>query len=475
MGVSFAMNHPDEGRNSISPVSQYRNFALMLISVAALPLILWSATTEYAAFIPIAIIVLVGGIISFRSPIVALCVIILFHIIILEPTEGISIGEIVFGIYFFGYLTFWFFNKIFIQHEKILQTIPDVFLISYVAMCFVSIVMALVLNTSILKWFREFLTIASLLLYFPAREALKSERNVKIAGAAFIGLVLVFALKNIWQYRTASLAASYLWEVLGSRKPHNAHLFFGGSVVMAGLFIHARSLKLRLLFGSVMSIVLVGLIVSFTRGFWIATLIGLGFLFLFLDADKRKSFLLFSTAGTASAVVVVSVFFPHVSSFLLQTIIHRFTSSGSAFEDMSVIERVVESRAAIHEIMQSPLVGHGFGSTFSFYNILDKSTVTTWYIHNAYLFLLYKVGVIGAFLFLGFYAGVISEGLSAAKKLKNGVFDREINITVVAVFIGMLAVALTSNMFIEKESLLMISFGGAIIMSSWNRHVEEIA
>jgi O-antigen ligase len=475
MSVPYATNYPEEGISIPHPASRHRVLSLIVISMMIFPLILWSATTEYAAFIPLAIIIFVGSMISFRSPIAALSIIILFHIVILEPTEGISIGEVAFGMYFFGYLLFWFFNKIFIQHDKFLLTIPDVFLVFYVVMCFVSIIMAFILNTSILKWFREFLTIAFLLLYFPAREALKSEHNVKIAATAFIVLVLVFAIKNIWQYRTASLAASYLWELLGSRKPHNAHLFFGGSIISASVFVYAKSFKSRLLFGAIITIVLIGLVVTFARGFWIATLIGLAILFLFLDGDKQKLLFLSFLAGTAGVIGTIMLFYPHMSTFIFQTIIHRFASSGSAFGDMSVVERFVESRAVLHEIVRNPLIGYGFGSTFSFYNVLDKITVTTWYVHNAYLFLLFKVGAVGAFLFLGFYAGVLTESLKALKKIEHNVFERCVNSGVAAVFLGMLVVAFTSNMFIEKEALLIIVLGAAAIMSARCRRGEAIA
>jgi hypothetical protein len=85
-----------------------------------------------------------------------------------------------------------------------------------------------------------------------------------------------------------------------------------------------------------------------------------------------------------------------------------------------------------------------------------------------------RVRAIGDFLFLGFYTGVISEGVRVSKKMKNSAYERAENIRVMAVFICTLTVAITSNTFIKKEALLKIKLGAAIIMFSRNWHIEVI-
>ena len=472
-GSLFLVRDSDQGKNRLRSLLSSGNFGVMAVACLVAPFIIWAATTDYAGFVPLGIAGLFLAALSFKSPITVVTTIILFHVIVLEPTEGISAGEIAFGFYFFGYLIFWFLDKLIIKRERILLDVSDLLLISYVWMCFLSVVMAAVVGASIIKWFREFLTIATLLLYFPARVAFKTERDVKVAMVAIFVVALTFALKDIWRYRTASLAASYLWELLASRKPQAAHLFFGGSVVLLSLLVHARSTKVRLFLALSMAIFLLALTVTFARGFWIATLVGFAILLLLVDSRRRKSFLLYATIGTVFAVATIMLAYPHMSSFIFQTILQRFATSGSAFEDASVLERVAESKAVLHEIVQSPFVGHGMGATFTFYNLLDRNTVTTWYIHNAYLFLLFKVGAVGAFLFLGFYLRMIYGGIVLARDPNRTLFELGTYRGIAALLVGVLVVALTSNMFIEKESLLMVSVGTAVLSSSFVRGNPE--
>jgi hypothetical protein len=86
-----------------------------------------------------------------------------------------------------------------------------------------------------------------------------------------------------------------------------------------------------------------------------------------------------------------------------------------------------------------------------------------------------KVRARGVFLFPGTYAGEVSEESRTSKKMKNNMFGRGVNGSVVAAFVGILTVAIISDVFIEKQSFFMIGLGAAIIMSSRKRHAKVIA
>ena len=422
------------------------------------------ATTQYGYLAPVAILYLIFVRWSFNRPVVAVSVIVLAHLAILEKSEGITPAEILFGLYFFGYLSYWGACKL-IRRQPILTSPPDYFLLLFLLLCCFSVAIGLFDNASLFKGFREVLTVFSLLLYFPARDAMKMYRHRRIVLGAFLLMVMVFAFKNLLNWSVGAAAATYLWELLGSRTPANAHFFFALSVVSMALIIHARKLSIRLCFLITLLISAAALITSFARGFWLGTLAGLVIMFILLDSRGKGRLLLYSFAGALLLGVIVLLSAPALAQSFLAAIISRLASSGNPLEDMSVATRLAESKAVLVSIPVSPIVGHGFGSTFSYYNPLDHMTVETWYAHNGYLFLIFKVGLAGLFLFLGFYISVARIAWRELRRFTKADPEAGLEQGILATLLAMLLIAVSSNVFIEKQSLLIISLGAAFVLS----------
>ncbi len=421
---------------------------------------------DIALFLPLVVVTPVFVYWSFRRPEIWISCVILFHAVILQRSEGITIWEVLYGFYFFGFIGFWFVNHLVVRSTAIIREPADLFLAGFLGVSFFSGIVALASGASMLHWFRELLTVATLLLFFPAREIFRTRKGVRLAVLSFLLLTIGLAAKNITGYGTESVAVKYYFEVVGSRQSTYTQLFAITAVLSFSFWIH-RFEERR--FSPVAFIVFMmaaaALIATFYRAFWIGTLVALFMLFFFLDRSKRTLAILGLTGSLLLGALALWIFAGDLGEAIVSVIGSRFLSSGRPLEDISFTNRLVESEAAIAAFLKSPILGHGFGASIQYFSLLTKMTYESWYIHNAYLFLLFKVGIVGTFLFLGFYANVLIRGWRVAR-------DQGIANDVIPLVRGtwsalssLLIVAITSNVFIERESLLVIPLGSAFLLS----------
>jgi O-antigen ligase len=132
--------------------------------------------------------------------------------------------------------------------------------------------------------------------------------------------------------------------------------------------------------------------------------------------------------------------------------------------DVSVTNRLVESREAIKKILEQPIIGYGVGSEFARFNIIDHATTVTLYMHNGYLFLLYKTGIIGFIPYMAFLLIVIWTGIRLSFDAALDDVQRGLVRAFAAILPAMLVVNTTSNVFIQKQALLVLAFGTACVM-----------
>lgn len=428
-------------------------------------LIIWAATFAFAFVLPIAVAAVAYVVWSFRHPHIAIATIVLLYLHVIERSEGITPIEVGFGVYFYGFLGYWFFSKLFIRRTRILVSSTEIFLVSFIAICASSSLLVISHGGSAALWFRETLTLCSLLLYFPAKEAMKNHAKARWVLYAFGIMVIIVAGDNLIGYRKSSFAAQYIWELVGSRKPIGDHYFFPACVVLMSVLVHVRDTRVRFLTSMLLVFFLLALALTFSRGFWIAALFGCAVLFVLLDRAEKgnliKALLSFAIIG----VVAMSLLLGDLGAYVFQALVARLSSSGGLLGDPSFAARIVESNTVIDLIKASPLVGYGVGASYSHYDILLQRTITSLFIHNGYLFILYKVGLLGFVAFFGFFISVIVKTVRACRASR---FDQVTTAFLrggVAVFFGMLLVSITSNTFITKESLLLIALGSAYMLA----------
>jgi O-antigen ligase len=130
-----------------------------------------------------------------------------------------------------------------------------------------------------------------------------------------------------------------------------------------------------------------------------------------------------------------------------------------------VTNRLAESRAVWDLIGKNPIAGAGLGSEISFYHLLRQSTQHTYYMHNAYLYLWYKFGLVGLVVFLTAYLLKIKAGIAWLTNCGSDT-RRAFVMAAVAILIAMLQITITSPQFYARDSILIITLCWATIASS---------
>jgi hypothetical protein len=154
----------------------------------------------------------------------------------------------------------------------------------------------------------------------------------------------------------------------------------------------------RLVLIAILATNFVCLILTYERTFWVATLLGMGFVVLKSAPGKRAKALL---AGALTATVLLAglaALAPNDFSAAKE----RLMSLNQYSNDDSVRTRVVETRHVLNEVDHSPVLGSGLGATIFWGRAWqDVPPEATWYSHNGYLWVIWKTGLVaGACLFL---------------------------------------------------------------------------
>lgn len=393
---------------------------------------------------------------SLKSPVLGLVILILFHALILRQSKGISVQEIIYGVYFTVFYISWLFRKVIIQGEPLVDDTEKLWLLGFIALCFFSLITVFIVQGKVIQWFRELIPFLTLLLYFPLIEVMQNRRNAGILLISFFILAAVIGVQNILGYRENLREAVYYWEIASGRQVANETIFFSGIVFLVGIFFHTSSFAARIFIVGLLIFFGLTLVVTFSRGYWIGTVLGIMVIFFLLDLPKK---ILFLVSFGVIIVVSLSVFyslFGSITPYLGKSILQRASTLSALQGDLSLMNRLSESKSIIGYILQNPILGYGLGATFSYFNIIHFVTVKTFYSHNAYLYFWFKLGVFGVISFLGFYF----LNLKACFRLTNmsrSELERGVLIAILAILVAMLPLSISSPQFIQKDSLLVIA------------------
>ena len=222
-------------------------------------------------------------------------------------------------------------------------------------------------------------------------------------------------------------------------------------------------------FGFVTS--LARIIISMFRGAMGGTFIAIIIATFLVDRIRRKqwgrSILVF--AGSiflviTLAAVAVPVVRTTVTVALVARVMRMFGYAGGV--DTSLQFRELETEAALEEIMERPIIGYGPGKMVV-KNFRPKGFARVeLYLHSAYIWFWYKLGILGLGVIIAFFAGLYAVCWSLLKR-KMYPADRGWVIGTLAGLIAMLPVIHTNNMLIRSQgayALTLVLFGLALIV-----------
>ncbi len=435
-------------------------------AIAALVAIVAACSTQAGPYVPIILLALAYVVWSYPRPVAAISTIILMNVYVLEQSEGITLEEVAIGLYLYGYLGYWFVSKVFFQRDRFVTHRLHWYLIVFLMICAASVILILATGTSPEFWFRDGLTISTLLLAFPAKEAIRTERGLAIVVGSYALLVGSLALVNLTQYRAATLAANYLWELWGGRRPFGSAFYGSLGVGAISFLVHAPGFRQRVASFMLALLGFLALATTFYRGFWIGTFFACVVLLFLVGRQKGTRLLGIGLVSVIVAGGVILLATGSVGGHVIDALGTRILSSGKAMGDISIANRIDESKTVLGLVKSSPLVGYGYGAWFRHFNIIYRTTEVVQYIHNTYVFLLFKVGVFGLIAFGAYYLSVLKEGLYQSRSQNVSALRLAMIRAGVAILVGYLFVGTSMGLLQDKQALMIIMLSTAFVTSA---------
>ena len=208
----------------------------------------------------------------------------------------IGIPDIAFSVIFFPGLILWFVRRI-RAREKFLVGWADVVVIVFLVYAFLSIAVSAYQGFSIEKGLREFLLFVPLLLIFPVRKEAEKEHGIRLMIWTLLVTSIGVGLVIIIRYKLDLMAAHYLWQVVGNRQQKEESLYMSGIIILFALLVSNRYSKPLVFF--LLGLEMFSLAITFSRGYWITTILGLGASTFFIKGQARRRYLSVTFPGAA--------------------------------------------------------------------------------------------------------------------------------------------------------------------------------
>ncbi len=422
--------------------------------------ILQVSVSVFAAGQPLAfaagVLFLLALVLSFRSTLTGLVLIILSQFYVLRGTADISAGELAYAGLFLSTLLGWILREgRTVEGRRLLRSPVGVSLLAFLAICVFSIAFVILYGGSPLWWMRDLVRFSYLLLFFPIAGAVKSRRDAGVVLASLLAVILYHGILTITWYAEAVASTEALWQLRYQRVALHEIFAMATLVASFGVFLRVRTRAVQV---AALGMGLVGLIalgVSFTRGYWMAAVLACAIVAVMMRGPARRVVafpLVLLTVVISGGVVVFSAKFLGI----LVSMADRLSTISSPLRVLSVQERMAETRAALALVWESPVFGRGLGAHVSYMSPLKHHVTTGSFLHNAYLFIWLKLGIVGLVSFLAFYFQGLRMTIRAAAKA-NSPLVHVLLVSGAAILIVAIPLSLTSPQFYDKSSALVLA------------------
>jgi O-antigen ligase len=212
-----------------------------------------------------------------------------------------------------------------------------------------------------------------------------------------------------------------------------------------------------------------GLLLTYTRAQWIASLISIGVSVPLLPPAARAQvirsipmLLLVVLVGVTAGQAGVEP--PEAVGPFLEAIVSRATSTlapEKTLSSSSLQWRAFETGAALRSLAESPW-GVGLGNIYRPVTTLAGEAVgyqgsepLNRFVHNSYLYIAVKTGILGLAAFLWFCLAFVANGWRALRRMVEGP-DRWLTIAAVASFVGTMQWSFTEANFMQTGSTVVV-------------------
>jgi O-antigen ligase len=399
-----------------------------------------------------------GALYLFRRPELNLYVTLGLFFLIMDYSDGLDPEEVFYGMYFMAFFAHWY-GTFLLGGGRLLRSSQDWAIVIFVAFATLSAVWGIANGAGVRFIVGEAAILAMLGFYFPVRELCAGNpRAVRRLLYLVTALALFVTLRNVITYQAALSSAAYLFQVTTGRVALNEIFLMVPALGALCFLLYSSSNKQRLGLLLLFLLFLSALVLTQSRGYWAAFLVGLVALFLLTDLKRKLKIVIVGVIGLSSFVAFGSLLFPEVVPLVVGGLAQRFVSLGSAFSsDISMVNRLHETSALWGYIKQNPVIGYGMAAPFHYFDVIDDITRIGSFTHNAFVGLWFKFGIVGLALMMFVWVRSIWMGISLFRRESAPLFHRTIGLAVAVALIAELLVANTSTPFLIFDGMLMFT------------------
>ncbi|MEE4276224.1 MAG: O-antigen ligase family protein [Thermoleophilia bacterium] len=267
-------------------------------------------------------------------------------------------------------------------------------------------------------------------------------------------LLAVFATGAVYAAMGEGMALEFV-EPGVSRFPAPDEVFLISSALLATMVVVWPAARRRPVWlWGLLLVALLGLVLSFVRGNYVALAASLFYLLLVLGSRERLRLVAGGLAVAAVLAAGLAVFQPAV----LTSVITR-TLAVTAVQDRNVQYRFIENQAVGAQIAEHPIVGNGLGKDYLFdWSRYGVAPYRKSYVHNNYYWFVHRLGFIGLGLFAWAALAFLLPWMRDRARLREGdpwlvglVFGSR------TMLVALLVVSITSPRLNGKQSIATLA------------------
>jgi hypothetical protein len=447
-----------------SPFNQLR-YALFMLGNAVIVGMLLGAAIVFSSptIVILALAVVLSVILVLKNPAWGIVGFIALTATVLDSdvNPGISLG---FGhIYLSDIIIltlFWLIGwELFTRLEaKFVRTPLDIPLLVFVAVAFVSTIIAMIRGTATLKLaLGPTRDVLSLLLFFAVTNLVKTDKQVKLLQGTIIVFACFVSIVMAAQYITGA-ALPFLpgrVEVLNTEGttfsditriiPPGYSIVFVAFVVTCTIWFFNNKYLNNFALAIAISLTGIGVLLTFKRHFWGALIFI--FLIMVLVSNGKEIQRILLRGFSAFAIMLVGLFFvmnytgPAGTDLVASSADRMFSLTRTdTYDDpnSSLRWRDFENQYALRQFVSHPFIGVGLGTMYRPW-VPDKD----WsgydgrrYIHSGFYWLLLRTGGIGFLSMLAMMTAVVVRGFKYWRVVPNGVYVLGFTLAIVGMLMG---------------------------------------
>ena len=441
----------------------------LILAVMVLLLVTTVVLAAVQVWLPVAVgltVVAIPFLIAlYRRDDVNLFIVLGAFVLISGYESGLQPEEVIYGLYFTSFLFVWYFRQTYTFRRRLVTGPEDVSVLVFGVFVVASSSWALLFGARVSAIVGELLVLAMLAFYFPAKEACLGNPNVSLRRFIFlfVWLGLFVFTRNLIEYLQGVHSAEYLFELMHGRVALNEILFTMPALASLVFLISVPQWRVRFASALIFLICLTGLILTQSRGYWVAFAFGVLALVVLVERTARRRLLRFAVIGLLTLGISAALALPRVFDVFVLGIVDRVATIGTALTtDISMVNRMYETSALWERIKANPILGYGTGARFQYWSLTFQHTTNYPFVHNAFAGLWFKYGLVGLILALFIWVRTIWSGVKLYKSKDLDLMPRIIGLSIAVCLIAEFPVANTSNPFLITDGVLVFSLFAGI-------------